>query len=96
VLLTVEIEIDRLTQFVLAVHVNPDLGGLKHLIEEALVGQAASGISGAGVQAITEHYHSPFRNAARAALLQAWEARTRKAVSIVRDRRRSLAPSYLD
>lgn len=72
-LLTIEIEIERAGQSVVAVHVNPDLGGLKRLIEEAIVGQGASEIVGAGVQAIMEHYHSPFRNAARAALLQAWE-----------------------
>jgi hypothetical protein len=73
-LLSIEIEIERADQSVIAVYVNPDLGGLKRLIEEAIVGQNASAIAGAGVQAIMEHYHSPFRNAARAALLHAWEA----------------------
>ena len=76
VLLTVEIEIDTTTQSVRAVHVNPDLGGLKRIIEGALVGQPASAMGTAGVAAIMEHYHSPFRNAARAALLHAWEAYT--------------------
>lgn len=73
-LLSIEIEIERVDQSVIAVHVNPDLGGLKRLIEEAIVGQNASAIAGTGVQAIMERYHSPFRNAARAALLHAWES----------------------
>ena len=75
-LLTVEIEIDTTTQSVRAVHVNPDLGGLKLIVEGALVGQPASAMGTAGVAAIMEHYHSPLRNAARAALLHAWEAYT--------------------
>ena len=74
VLLTIEIEIDRSSQSVLAVYVNPDLGGLKRLIEGAIVGKSASAMAGAGAQAVMEHYHSPFRNAAHAALLHAWEA----------------------
>jgi hypothetical protein len=73
-LLSIEIEIERTGQSIVAVHVNPDLGGLKRLIERAIVGQNVSAIAGAGVQAIMERYHSPFRNAARAALMHAWEA----------------------
>lgn len=95
-LLTIELEIDGTTQLILAVHLYPEFTALKRLIEEAIIGKTIATIPTDGVQAIMEHYHSPFRNAARAALLQAWEAGTRKAAYIVRDRRRSLAPSYLD
>ena len=73
-LLSIEIEIDRADQSIVAVHVNPDLGGLKRLIEGTIVGKNVSSIAGAGVQAVMDRYHSPFRNAARAALLHAWEA----------------------
>ncbi len=95
-LLTIELEVERTTQLVLAVYVYPECMALKRLIEEAIIGKTIAAIPTDGVQAIMEHYHSPFRNAARAALLQAWEAGTRKAAYIARDRRRTLAPSYLD
>jgi len=94
--LMIEVEIERTTLLVVAVYVHPEFTALKRLIEEAIVGKTIAMIPTDGVQAITEHYYSPPRNAARAALLQAWEASTRKGGYNARDRRRSLAPSYLD
>jgi hypothetical protein len=73
-LLTVEVEVDGATRSVLAVYVNPELQGLQRLLESALVGHAADGIAVVGQQAINSCYYSPFRNAARAALLHAQDA----------------------
>lgn len=74
ILLTMELEVDPSTRSVLAVHVNPELNGLKHILEATVVGRPAANIPSAGVQAIADWYYSPFRNAARAALLHAWDA----------------------
>jgi hypothetical protein len=73
-LLTVEVEVDRLTRSVTAVYVTPELQGLQRLLESALVGHAADGIAVVGQQAINSCYYSPFRNAARAALLHTQDA----------------------
>ncbi len=73
-MLMVELEMDPHSQSVLAVHVNPELQGLKRLLESAIVGHSVAEVPMIGVQAIKERYLSPFRNAARAALLHAWEA----------------------
>lgn len=73
-LLTVEVEVDRLTRSVTAVYVSPELQGLQRLLESALVGHSADGIAVVGQQAINSCYYSPFRNAARAALLHTQDA----------------------
>ena len=73
-LLSIEIELDCASQSVVAVHVDPGLTGLKHIIEGAIVGQGAAAIGNVALQAVAKRYHSPFRNAARAALTGAWEA----------------------
>ena len=98
VLLTVEIEVDSTDQCVLAVHVNPDLGGLKRIIDDAVVGKPVSSIASAGAAAIMSHYHSPFRNAARAALVHAWEAyeQSGKASLTPEDQPQRLRRRFLD
>ncbi|MGD0765905.1 MAG: hypothetical protein ABR978_06325 [Dehalococcoidia bacterium] len=73
-LLTVEVEVDRLTRSVTAIFVNPEFQGLQRLLESALVGHAADAIAVVGQQAINSRYYSPPRNAARAALLHIQDA----------------------
>jgi len=72
--LSIEVEVDLRSRSVLAVYVNPDLPGLKNLLISAMVGRAAAEIPEYGVGALKTRYFSPFRNAANAALLHAWEA----------------------
>ena len=72
--LSIEVELDLRSLSVLAVHVSPDLPGLKNLLVSAMVGRSAGDIPGTGILAIKARYFSPFRNAASAALLHVWEA----------------------
>ena len=72
--LTVEIEVDPKTRSVLALFINPELGGLKRLLDSATVGRSIDDIPSLSADALKERYFSPLRNAARAALLHAWEA----------------------
>ncbi len=72
--LSIEVEVDVRSRSVLAVHVSPDLPGLENLLVSAMVGRAAGDIPGTGILTIKARYFSPFRNAANAALLHAWEA----------------------
>jgi len=72
--LSIEVEVDLRSRSVLAVYVSPDLPGLKNLLVSAMVGRSAAEIPDTGIQTIKSRYFSPFRNAAHAALLHAWEA----------------------
>jgi hypothetical protein len=72
--LSIEVEVDLRSRSVLGVYLSPDLPGLKNLLVSAMVGRPAAEIPEYGVGALKTRYFSPFRNAANAALLHAWEA----------------------
>ena len=72
--LSIEVEVDLRSCSVLEVYVSPDLPGLRNLLVSAMVGRSAADIPDTGVLTIKSRYFSPFRNAANAALLHAWEA----------------------
>jgi hypothetical protein len=72
--LSTEVEVDLRSRSVIAVYINPDLPGLKNLLVSAMVGRPAAEIPETGILTIKARYFSPFRNAANAALLHAWEA----------------------
>lgn len=97
-MLVVEVEIDPQSRSVVAVFVNPDLQGLKRLLESAVVGNSGADIQERAIRAIRERYLSPFRNAARAALLHALEVFARfdkEAPSPIAESKRKLAfPSW--
>ncbi len=73
-ILSIEVEVDVRSRSVLAVYISPDLPGLKSLLVPAMVGRSAADIPDTGVGTLKTRYFSPFRNAASAALLHAWEA----------------------
>jgi hypothetical protein len=73
-MLVIELEVERASQSIAAVYVNPEFAGLRRLIESALVGRPITELATTGVTVVADRYRSPFRNAARAALLSALEA----------------------
>ena len=73
-LLVIELEVNCAKFVVKAVHISPPYGALKGLLESALVGELMSTVAETGIDAISESYFSPYRNAARSALLKATEA----------------------
>jgi hypothetical protein len=73
-LFVVEVEADRTTFAIESVHVNPPFGGLRQLLESALMGQPISRAAKLGQEAIDGAYFSPYRPAVKAALLEVTEA----------------------
>ena len=89
-MLVIEMEVDPDSLCILEVHVSPGLGGLRQLLKSELEGTPLSNVKTKGAEAVYQSYLSPFRNAARAALLHAAESHAvdqkRRGPAFLRDR----------
>ena len=73
-MLVIEIEVDCQSSCIVEVHVSPKFDGLRQLLKSELEGMLLTDVTTKGVAAVNQSYLSPFRNAARAALLHAAES----------------------